>query len=180
MNRWFLIGLALTCLTGMSGCRRTGTHGESAQAASELPDTEAMAQEWTLENLLEEETDLLNLSSIWEMTDEETAEWGKQFDAQDVKKLIYTNQGEIRHEYEINDPAKIGEFFDALSRIMLGGVVEGQIGVPGDEISFIMNDGKTYSFLFEMGCLLLGDEKYETDEADDLWNLTSELLAEDL
>ena len=170
----------LFCLPLLTGCFHRPEPESPPAAEEKTAETELVPDEWSLENLLEPETDLLYMTSIWEAEDEKTAEWGRSFDVNDVQKVIYLSQGETVHEYEMTESADIQAFFDAIDEIEVGGEVEGRVGDAGDQITFIMKDGQEYMFAFEMGSLLLDDKKYETDDADTLWSLTSQLLLQDL
>ena len=167
----FLIFAAALCM--LSGCStKKGSTGGGA-------DAEAAAEtdlEENTETATEMMTEEMPYRPISEILDEERLAWAEQFDASLVEKMVYSNYGEETTEYEVTDPVMIGKFYDALMQLMVAGQVASFAADAGDAYDFIMKDGTTIRFEFNMGSLLVDERLYETDQSDELWDLTGKLI----
>ncbi len=172
---WSIAILSLLLLIGCTACggnkKETETQGNNGtqQNSTEMKDpvTEAVS---------EEETEEMEFRSIREVLDEETLAWVDSFDEKKIAKMEYIILDEEESVYTVTDPEKIREFFDALMEVQVAGLAEVFATTAGDSFVFYEDEENSVKFRFHMGCLMVGDEKYETDNTDALWDLTGYLM----
>ena len=172
--------LMAVLLWGCAAKPRPAGQEAETQVIAETDLTEGeTAGEDTSELLTETFTEEMEFRSVREILDEDTIAWADSFDAGEAERLVYTNLGETKTEYEVTDSTLIKEFYVALMGLTVAGLADTYAQDAGDTYDFYMKDGKVVHFAFCMGSLLQGDRMYETDLADRLWELTGNLIPEE-
>lgn len=194
---FFLFSVLCCLLFALGGCKRdgaaprenpeerTGTDETTkdtveTQAGVQLgtgAPAEAVTEEMT-ETLTEAVTEEPDFRNIREVLDEETLLWVQQFSDKKVRKLVYTIHGEAQEVYTVTDPEQIRAFYEALMEVEVAGLAQVYAEEAGDSFVFYEDSDQEEAarFDFHMGCLMLGEEKFETDHADHLWELTGRLM----
>ncbi|MCR5161847.1 MAG: hypothetical protein K6C06_08755 [Lachnospiraceae bacterium] len=161
-------GILLLCMTSaliLTGCTKNGKKPE--EELQTQPETEEMTEPLTEE---------IDYRSILEVLDPETLAWMDSFDEDRMLKLVYTIQGEAAEEYTITDKKKIRSFLDALRELEVAGPAQLYASDAGDTFDFYSDEESYQRFSFIMGSVMIDGVCYETDNADNLWDLTGELL----
>ena len=173
-KHWRIAALVMLLLIACSGC--TGSGKKYPEPDKDQKQETAAQTDALTEAVSEEETEEVEYRSIREMLDEETLAWADSFDEKKIVKMEYTILEEEPVVYTVTDPEKIREFFDAIMEIQVAGVAELYASPAGDSFAFYTDEENSVQFHFHMGCLRIGEEKYETDDADTLWELTGYLM----
>ena len=168
---WLVAILSVLLLIGCTACRgkkkETEGQGQEAQQTTDA----------STEVLSEEETEEIEFRSILEVLDEETLAWTQNFDEKKISRMDYAIvDGGEETVYSVTDPEEIRKYYDALMLVQVAGLAEVYSDTAGDSFTFYEDEEHFTSFRFHMGCLMIGNEKYETDDADALWELTGYLM----
>lgn len=78
----------------------------------------------------------------------------------DTEKLIYTQGYEMSRTYETEDPAVIRDCVEALKGMTIEGETELCATDSDDILSFVMEDGSSYTVSFEAGILVRDGKRY--------------------
>ena len=177
-----LLGACILLAAFPAGCthknRPGGEDKKAAPAETAARETEDPGEAET-EPVTEAFTEEMEFRSIREVLDGETLTWADSFNADDADRMVYTNLGETPAEYEVKDRALIVEFYNAIMELTVAGLADTYVQDAGDTYDFYMKDGSSVRFSFCMGSLLLGDQIYETDQSDRLWELTGNMIPEE-
>lgn len=107
----------------------------------------------------------------------ESAEgFAESFDENVVYRLKYERNRETTMYYEIEDKKTIRQVFDALSRIRVTGKTDERTEAFRDCFTFLLPMGKSCAITFENGNLMIGDQAYTVDDANELWVLTTQIV----
>lgn len=126
--------------------------------------------------MIETETEYVPERPIWQVMGSETEDWASRFEPESVKRLTYEILGESREEYSIEDSQAILSFFNALNQITVSEKAEGYASDAGDIFRFEMKDGSQITVEFCLSCFSMDRSLYETQNAEELWDLTSQLM----
>ncbi len=174
---WAIAILSVLLLIGCAGCK--GKKKETEPQGKETQQNTESGKDISTETVTEEETEEMEFRSIREVLDEETLAWVDSFDENKIEKMDYIIVDGEESVYTVSDPATIRQFLDALMQIQVAGLAEVYSDKVGDSFVFYENDETKTKFRFHMGSLMIGSEKYETDNADALWELTGYLMFPD-
>lgn len=115
-------------------------------------------------------------TSIFSYSGKDTESFAESFDENVVYSLKYGRNRETAMYYEIEDKKVIRQVFDALSRIQVTGETNERTEDFVDSFQFQMPMGKSYTFTFEAGNLVIGDKAYTVTDANELWVLTTQIV----
>lgn len=131
------------------------------------------------EEMVETETEYVPERPIWQVMGSEAQDWAEQFDPEKVESLTYEILGESREEYTLVDSQAILSYFNALDQITVSEKAEGYASDAGDIFHFKMKDGSQVTVEFCLSCFSMDRSLYETQNAEELWDLTSQLINAD-
>lgn len=126
--------------------------------------------------MMEQKNLLHSGSSVFSYCGEEAEGFAESFDENVVYSLKYDRNRETTMHYEIEDKKTIRQVFDALSRIRVTGETDERTEDFLDRFEFELPMGKSCAFTFENGNLMVGDQAYTIDDANELWVLTTQIV----
>ncbi len=126
--------------------------------------------------LIENKKLLRSGSSIFSYYGENAENFAESFDENIVYALKYERDRETAIYYEIEDKKIIRQVFDALSRIRVTGKAEQRTEDFTDSFQFQLPMDKSYTFTFEAGNLVVGDNAYTVSDDNELWVLTTQIV----
>ena len=115
-------------------------------------------------------------NSIFSYDGDEGETFAGSFDETVVYSLKYERDRETAMYYEIEDKKMIRQVFDALSRIQITGETNQRAEDFQDIFTFQLPMGKSCTFTFEAGNLVIGDKAYTVTDANELWALTTQIV----
>lgn len=115
-------------------------------------------------------------SSVFSCYGEDAERFAESFDETVVYRLKYERNRETTMYYEIEDKKTIRQVFDALSRIRVTGETEARTEEFLDRFQFQLPMGESCAIAFENGNLIVGDQAYTVDDANELWVLTTQIV----
>lgn len=117
--------------------------------------------------------------SIFTYYDQETQEFAKNFNEDEIISAFYQKNYETAEEYMIQeDKEQIRQLFDALSEITVVGETDEMASGYDDVFIFTLPTAQAFTFQFNMHHLVIGDTCYEVEGAEDLWKLAAELAGD--
>lgn len=115
-------------------------------------------------------------TSVFSYYGEDVESFAESFDENVVYSLKYGRNRETAMYYEIEDKKVIRQVFDALGRIQVTGETNERTEDFVDSFQFQLPMGKSYTFTFEAGNLVIGDKAYTVTDANELWVLTTQIV----
>ena len=114
-----------------------------------------------------------NSGSILDYVDVETSSITEE--NVNLTKLVYTQNGEASNTFEITDADEIYDILDAILNVTVEEKTDVTASDSEDIFTFFTNDGKEFTFTFNMHNLVTEDGNYTLSDDEDLWKLAKEI-----
>ena len=92
-----------------------------------------------------------------------------------LTKLVYTQNGEASNTFEITDADEIYDVLDAILNVTVEEKTDITASDSEDIFTFYTDDGKEFSFTFNMHNLVCDSGNYTLSGDEDLWKLAKEI-----
>ena len=114
-----------------------------------------------------------NSGSILDYVDDETSNIIEE--NVNLTKLVYTQNGETSNTFEITDSGEICNILDAILNVTVEEETDLTASDSDDIFTFYTEDGKEFSFIFNIHNLVAEDGNYTLSGDEDLWKLAKEI-----
>ncbi len=108
----------------------------------------------------------------------ETESFAESFDENIVYSLKYERNRETTISYNIENKKLIAQVFDALSKIRIEGETNQRAEDFRDVFTFSLPMGKSCTFTFEEGNLIIEDKAYTVTDTGELWALATQIAVD--